>query len=228
MQPFPSMMMHRIGGAPLKVTPTSGAVSKTINGGGYVTSDAVKLTVSGGVTPISFTWTQVLGDAFNVDSPTGSQTTFSRFIDNGAQASARYRCTVKSADFQTVAADFDVSARSNRLALSAWLESSTATASAIYNVGGPPLQGVYTDFVNVGVQGGTGNYTYEWYKSFGSVEILGAESPNSWRTRFVAGYGQPAPGITIITYTWGARCRVRDGVDTVDTNEVTVQITMFY
>lgn len=226
MHPFPSMMMHRLGGPTLKVVPSGSATAAT-NGAAYVTTNPVRVSVAGGLAPITFTWTRLSGDDFNINSPTAFETTFSRYIDNGVPASAVYRCTVKSADFQTVSVDFNVSVSANYLPLSAWLSTSSLQASGVYVVGGPLMQAVFTDFVSVGAQGGTGNYTYQWYKSRGNVIETGAIMDRSWQTQFVAGYG-PTDGRPSINYTWWARCQVSDGVTTVHTGEVGLDITMFY
>jgi len=74
------------------VTPES--LLRTSQRPGASTSNAATANVVGGVGPFTYAWTQVSGDTFTINDPTGSTTTFTALGSTGDEFTGVYRVTV--------------------------------------------------------------------------------------------------------------------------------------
>lgn len=83
-------------------SPNSAVVG--LQGGGYLTTNSVTITASGGTSPYTYLWTKVSGDTVTINSPTSNTTSFSATVNDGETKNAIYKCTITD----DVAATFDV------------------------------------------------------------------------------------------------------------------------
>lgn len=81
----------------ISVSPTSVSGSASSTSTVSITTRSTTVSVSGGVAPYSYAWTQTSGDPMTATSPSGATTAFTASVGPGTRLAGVWQCTVTDA-----------------------------------------------------------------------------------------------------------------------------------